>query len=361
MLAAAAAVLLLLYRWENRPTAQTEDDPYAGEDESLTYYNGGWYARRDVETVLVMGVDKYAAQTSGDNYNQQQQADFLLLLVVDRTAGVCRVLPLNRDTMTEITALGLAGEQVGTFNGQLALSHTYGSGGLDSARNTGRAVSSLLYGVDIDHVMAFTMDAVPVINDAVGGVTVLVEDDFSAVTDQLPMGQEVTLHGDLALTFVQSRGDMGGEKTNINRMSRQAAYLRGLYTRLQSAAQDEGFLTQLLLELSSYLTTDCTANQLNDLYRTVSQDRLEVLDLLEGYLMPYGTVKTVLVEDDVAIITMSGMDLEQISAMFQRVQQQPIVKSASLTIAATPRLSRTDLLDFSVTITLQPADKEAAA
>lgn len=192
--------------------------------------------------------------------------------MVDRTAGVCRVLPLNRDTMTEITALGLAGEQVGTFNGQLALSHTYGSGGLDSARNTGRAVSSLLYGVDIDHVMAFTMDAVPVINDAVGGVTVLVEDDFSAVTDQLPMGQEVTLHGDLALTFVQSRGDMGGEKTNINRMSRQAAYLRGLYTRLQSAAQDEGFLTQLLLELSSYLTTDCTANQLNDLYRTVSQD-----------------------------------------------------------------------------------------
>lgn len=278
MLAAAAAVLLLLHRWENRPTAQTEDDPYAGEDESLTYYNGGWYARRDVETVLVMGVDKYAAQTSRDNYNQQQQADFLLLLVVDRTADICRVLPLNRDTMTEITALGLAGEQVGTFNGQLALSHTYGSGGLDSARNTGRAVSSLLYGVDIDHVMAFTMDAVPVINDAVGGVTVLVEDDFSAVTDQLPMGQEVTLHGDLALTFVQSRGDMGGEKTNINRMSRQAAYLRGLYTRLQSAAQDEGFLTQLLLELSSYLTTDCTANQLNDLYRTVSQDRLEVLD-----------------------------------------------------------------------------------
>ena len=90
-------------------------------------------------------------------------------------------------------------------------------------------------------------------------------------------------------------------------------------------------------------------------------DRLEVLDLLEGYLMPYGTVKTVLVEDDVAIITMSGMDLEQISAMFQRVQQQAIVKSASLPIAATPRLTRTDLLDFSVTITLQPADKEAAA
>ena len=280
ILAATAAVLLLLHGWETRRQANdAADDPYAGQEESLTYYNGAWYARKELETVLVMGVDKYADDAAAeDDYTNQEQADFLLLLVLDRNAGVCTALPLNRDTMTEITALGLAGERTGTFTGQLALAHTYGSGGLDSARNEGRAVSALLYGTEIDHVMAFTMDAVPVINDAVGGVTVLVEDDFSAVTDQLPMGQEVTLHGDLALTFVQSRGDMGGEKTNINRMSRQAAYLRGLYTRLQSAAQDEGFLTQLLLELSSYLTTDCTANQLNDLYRTVSQDRLEVLD-----------------------------------------------------------------------------------
>ena len=110
-----------------------------------------------------------------------------------------------------------------------------------------------------------------------------------------------------------------------------------------------------------YRTYSRTWMQEEDSPFYIPVDRLEVLDLLEGYLMPYGTVKTVLVEDDVAIITMSGMDLEQISAMFQRVQQQPIVKSASLTIAATPRLSRTDLLDFSVTITLPPADKEAAA
>ena len=283
ILAAAAAVLLLLHSWETRrQNTETPEDPYVGQEESLTYYNGAWYARKELETVLVMGVDKYAAQTSGDNYNQQQQADFLLLLVLDRKAGVCTALPLNRDTMTEITALGLAGERVGTFTGQLALAHTYGSGGLDSARNTGRAVSSLLYGVDIDHVMAFTMDAVPVLTDAVGGVPVLVEDDFSAMTDQLPMGQEVTLRGDLALTFVRGRGGMGGEKTNLNRMARQSVYLQGLYSQLQSAAQNEGFLTQLLLELSPYLDTDCTAARLNDLYQTVAQGQLEVLDAPAG-------------------------------------------------------------------------------
>lgn len=284
ILAATAAVLLLLHGWETRRQANdAADDPYAGQEESLTYYNGSWYARKELETVLVMGVDKYADDAAEeDGYTNQEQADFLLLLVLDRNAGVCTALPLNRDTMTEITALGLAGERTGTFTGQLALAHTYGSGGLDSARNEGRAVSALLYGTEIDHVMAFTMDAVPVLTDAVGGVPVLVEDDFSAMTDQLPMGQEVTLRGELALTFVRGRGSMGGEKTNLNRMARQNAYLQGLYRRLQDTAQDEGFLTQLLLELSPYLDTDCTAAQLNDLYQTVVQDRLAVLNAPAG-------------------------------------------------------------------------------
>lgn len=284
ILAATAAVLLLLHGWETRRQANDAvDDPYAGQEESLTYYNGAWYARKELETVLVMGVDKYADDAAAeDGYTNQEQADFLLLLVLDRNAGVCTALPLNRDTMTEITALGLAGERTGTFTGQLALAHTYGSGGLDSARNEGRAVSALLYGTEIDHVMAFTMDAVPVLTDAVGGVPVLVEDDFSTMTDQLPMGQEVTLRGELALTFVRGRGSMGGEKTNLNRMARQNAYLQGLYRRLQDTVQDEGFLTQLLLELSPYLDTDCTAAQLNDLYQTVVQDRLAVLDAPAG-------------------------------------------------------------------------------
>lgn len=311
ILAAAAAVLLLLYGWETRRQNTETPDPYAGQEESLTYYNGAWYARRELETVLVMGVDKYAADTETDSYVNQEQADFLLLLVLDRNAGVCTALPLNRDTMTEITALGLAGERTGSFTGQLALAHTYGSGGLDSAHNEGRAVSTLLYGTEIDHVMAFTMDAVPVLTDAVGGVPVVVEDDFSAITDQLPMGQEVTLRGDLALTFVRGRGSMGGEKTNLNRMARQNAYLQGLYRQLQGAAQDEGFLTQLLLELSPYLDTDCTAAQLNDLYQTVVQDRLEVLDAPAGEAVEGSEFMEFYVDEDALRQTVIDLFYEQ--------------------------------------------------
>ena len=87
----------------------------------------------------------------------------------------------------------------------------------------------------------------------------------------------------------------------------------------------------------------------------VSVDRQEVLDLMENYLQPYGTIKAVTISDDVMIVSMSGMNLQEISAMFEILQQQLIVKAADLTIASTEKTAGEDL-DFSVTITLQPAD-----
>lgn len=93
----------------------------------------------------------------------------------------------------------------------------------------------------------------------------------------------------------------------------------------------------------------------------VPVDRMEVLDLVQEYLMPYGTVNTLVVDEDVMIVTMSGMNLEQISAMFQRLQLQPSVKAATLTLAATPSVNPGDKVDFSITVTLRSAAEREAA
>lgn len=93
----------------------------------------------------------------------------------------------------------------------------------------------------------------------------------------------------------------------------------------------------------------------------VPVDRMEVLDLVQEYLMPYGTVNTLVVDEDVVIVTMSDMNLEQISAMFQRLQLQPIVKAATLTLAATPSVNSGDMVDFSITVTLRSAAEREAA
>lgn len=89
----------------------------------------------------------------------------------------------------------------------------------------------------------------------------------------------------------------------------------------------------------------------------VSVDRLKVLDLLEARLMSCGTVNSFVVDDDVVIAKMSGMNLEEISAMFAELQRQPIVKNAVLTIASTAR-DADEKLDFSITVKLQPEEEE---
>ena len=61
--------------------------------------------------------------------------------------------------------------------------------GQDSCRYQAKAVSNLLYGVSIDHFCSVTMDAVAVINDAVGGVSVQVMDDMTMV-DLLRAGRD---------------------------------------------------------------------------------------------------------------------------------------------------------------------------
>ena len=267
------AGMLLLQRWENTQDAPVSSSGEASSVEAgapvdgreITYYNDTAYARReDLETVLLLGVDKFEGETP-EGYINNQQADFLLLLVLDEENETCTPIQLNRDTMTQIQILGVTGEPAGTFTGQLALAHTYGSGEEDSCENTVLAVENLLYGVGIDHYVSLTMDGVALLNDLVGGVTVEVLDDFSGIDDSLVQGETVTLQGQQALTYVRSRGGLE-DSSNLRRMERQRQYLSALQQQLKAAVQQEdGFTLDALLQLNEYMVSDCTVEQLSAL------------------------------------------------------------------------------------------------
>lgn len=89
-------------------------------------------------------------------------------------------------------------------------------------------------------------------------------------------------------------------------------------------------------------------------------DRAEVLDMVEARLLPYGRINTLSLRDSVMVVSMSGMNLSQISAMFERLQTEKIVASASLNMASTEEKDDPNaLLDFTITIALQPEQEEA--
>jgi len=276
------SALYAIHRWDEKQTVAIPEEEMQGD----IYYDGSWYdLRRDVETLLLFGIDKYEEQIQDGVFTNNQQADCFLLLVIDKTENSCSALPLNRDTMTKIAKLDLNGGVVNTATEQLALAHTYGSGGEDSGRNTARAVSDLLYGAPVDHFVSLSMDAVGVLADAVGGVPVLVQQDFSQVTDQLPLEEEVTLQGQTALQFVRARGGVG-EQSNVERMSRQKQFMEAFYPLWQEKCRTEdGFLSDVLPDMADYITTDCSLETLARVNEELNGCGLTVLEPPDGEAM----------------------------------------------------------------------------
>lgn len=229
------------------------------------YYNGQQYVYNDsLSSLLILGIDDNELVETASVRNESQ-ADFLLLAVFDPEERTCTLLQLNRDTMCDIPMLDAEGDYTGLMTGQLALAHTYGNGMENSCENTVYAVSRLLYGVTIENYFAVTMDAIPVLNDLVGGVTVTVEDDFTGVDDSLVQGETVKLTAENVEHFVRARMSMKDDPTNIARMRRQRTYMAGLFGALSKAyAQDSSFVVEVYSAIAGSLVTDCSIDEMAD-------------------------------------------------------------------------------------------------
>lgn len=273
--------LLALNAWDK----QRGKFPEMAFGESTVKYNGKDYTLRSgVETFLVIGLDKFDGADAGDSYINDQQADFIMLLVLDNNARSYTAIHINRDTMTDINVLGVAGERIGRVRRQIALSHTYGNGREVSCRNTADAVSSLLMGVKVNHYVSVKMDAVMKYNDLLGGVEVTVLDDFSGVDSTLVKGEKVNLTGEQALTYVRTRYGLE-DSSNQARMKRQKQYLDALRKKSeQKIAQDNAFAVNASLALAEYVISDRSTDQLTELMKKLSDYTFNSFVDLEGEL-----------------------------------------------------------------------------
>lgn len=235
-----------------------------------------YFPRQDITVVLFMGIDRYGPVQSSGFYTNTGAADVDILVILDEGRQKIDLLYLNRDTMLTMPALGIGGKPAGTYYGQLALAHTYGTGLQDSCENTRQAISDFLGGVRIDYYVSVNMDAIAILNDAVGGVTVNVTEDFSQVDPTIPMGQ-VTLMGQQAINYVRTRKDVG-DQLNLTRIERQKDYIRGFSDSLHiKQGSDPGFVFSVYEQVAPYMVTDCSAAVFNTLagyYATYEMGRI---------------------------------------------------------------------------------------
>lgn len=219
-------------------------------------YNGKDYHYREKQLVniLLIGIDS-------DELNLQEsgrfgdQADFMLLLSIDKHNK--RILPIHidRDTMTKIQIYGAFGDPAGTRTTQLCLAQAFGDTE-EGSMNTASAVSDLLSGIPVDYYLTLDMNGITILNDALGGVTVTLDDDFSHIDPEMKKGSTIRLHGEQAEIFVRHRRDVS-DGTNAARMRRQRVYMdAALSILLDKMSTDLEFVGNLYDTLQPELTTN---------------------------------------------------------------------------------------------------------
>ena len=229
----------------------------------------------DIKTVLFMGVDKEEKADLGNNPGENGQSDSLNLLVLNKEEKTAQIIQISRDSMVGIDIYDVTGNRLMTENGQIALQYAYGDGAEESCRLTSEKVSELMYGVNVDSYFSLTLEGLVAATDAVGGITLTVPEDYTAVDPAFEKGAEVTLNGELAEKYVRKR-DIEVLDSNNQRMERQSQFMDALIEKMQSIQSETEYLS-LYQKLEDYMTTNMTADEMEELtdYK-VAEDTVKV-------------------------------------------------------------------------------------
>lgn len=244
-------------------TVDYTDEHYV--DKTLWSNGVAYYPRQDISTLLVLGIDRSGPVKDSGSYNNDGLSDAVMLIIFDHTAMQYNVLSFNRDTMVTMPVLGVNGRQVGSTYAQLALAHTFGNGLHTSCENVVNTVSAMANYITIDYYLSMSMDAVGVLNDAVGGVRVTVSEDFSKADSSIPVG-EVVLNGQQAINFIRMRQGIG-DQLNISRMHRQEVYINGFIDAFHSRlAGNVSNAMSIYNEITPYVVTNCSDRILTKIF-----------------------------------------------------------------------------------------------
>lgn len=229
--------------------------------EMITYKNETYVKKGNLETYLIAGIDAPGKVEKVTEYDGTGQCDVLAVIVRDRSTDQCKLLSIDRNTITAVKSLDNDGTYLDTTDIQISLAHAMGFDQQVRAENTVDAVSHLLGDQTIDGYAMVNMGAIQVVNDMIGGVTVTIEDDFSDIDPSMKKGETVTLMGEQAEKYVRSRKEIS-DGSNQNRMSRQSTYEEAFKPAFRNkCAENSKFPLEVYHAMEDYMTTNISAKK----------------------------------------------------------------------------------------------------
>ncbi|MBY0097114.1 LytR family transcriptional regulator [Mesobacillus maritimus] len=187
LLISVGAYLFTVYRSLTN-AVDTMHEPIERPQREITF------KKREPFTALMLGVD----EREGD----KGRSDTIIVLTVNPEKNSVKMLSIPRDTYTEIIGRGT----------QDKINHAYAFGGVEMAMDT---VENFL-DIPIDYYLKVNMEGFQDIVNAVGGITVNNDMEFTEGSFHFPQGS-IDLDGREALAYVRMRkqdpqGDFGRQK-----------------------------------------------------------------------------------------------------------------------------------------------------
>lgn len=223
----------------------------------ISHEGKNYLYNKDIKVYLLMGIDSDGPATPQTNYTEGGQSDAMFLLVTDAKEKSISVVSIHRNTMTRVETCYETGASAGYKEAQICIQHGYGDGMNLSCVKAVEAVSYLFYNLPIDGYLSIRMGALPIMNDAVGGVEVTVLKDL---TDEsrgvsLKEGESVTLTGDEAYVYLRKR-DINEFDSATNRLRRQEQYIAAYMDKLRNAAgNDTSAALDIYESISDYVVS----------------------------------------------------------------------------------------------------------
>lgn len=222
----AAAVLILDHMGKGKLTGGSDMTaiPEAEvESSGRVRYKGQLYQyKKNVTTILLMGVDSRSKDESTGEFGRSNQSDVNVLAVLDPSSKEITLINVSRDSMVELEVLDDYGNSKGTARAQLALAYAYGDGADVSCELARNAVSGLFFDLPIHAYASIYMNGIADLVGEVGGITVTSPETFGNFTE----GQTVQLTRSNTESYLRHRTfDLEG---NNQRMERQKQVLMAL-------------------------------------------------------------------------------------------------------------------------------------